>query len=170
MAAGFAAILAKPLVGAGLAAAGEAIGAISQSNAFRGQADARREQGRQELDIARRQLRRDVGQQAVEAAASGLLTSSFANVFDSQAIEDAQFLGRIRQQTEFEVENLRRQSTSALIGGAFGAGTSLLAGFAQKQAQEAAVRLTKKANPGGGLRPGRNPFGPNLGTFSRGLL
>lgn len=169
MAAAFGAILAKPLVIAGVKAAGQAIGAISQSNALRAQADARKAQGRQELDLARRQLRRDIGQQAVEAAASGLRTSSFTNVFDSQAIEDAQFLGRIRQQTAFDTQNLRRQATSELIGGAFDVGTSLLAGFGQQQAQKAAVRAAKKATPGARLRPGRNIFGPNRGTVSRGL-
>ncbi len=181
MAAAFGAILAKPLILAGVQAAGQAIGAISQSNALRAQADARKTQGRQELQLARRQLRRDIGQQAVEAAGSGLRSSSFTNVFDSQAIEDAQFLGRIRQQTAFDTQNLRRQSTSALIGGAFDVGTSLLAGFGQKQAQAASLaaakksaaassaaitKAVKKATPGRLVR-GKNPFGPNFGVFSR---
>lgn len=148
---------------------GAVVGAVSQSNALRAQAIMREREGKTERGIASRQFRRDIGQQAVEAAGTGLLTGSFNQIFEQQAIEDARFLGRMRQQTAFEVGNLRKESANALVGGAFSAVSGGLGGFGQQKAQSASVRSAKQATPGARLRPGRNPFGPNRGTFSRGL-
>lgn len=163
--AAFAAVLAKPLVAAGIQAAGQLIQAGSQASALRRQAGARIEAGERDLAVAGRQVRRDIGQQAVEAAASGLLTTSFTDVFDSQAIEDANFLGSIRQQIEFDVENLRRQKRTALIGGAIGAGTAIIGGFIQKAAQEKALdtasRQARRLSP--------NTFQGRRGAVGRAL-
>lgn len=134
-----------------IAAAGAAVGAISQSQALRGQASARKEQGRQELEDARRQVRRDVGLGAVEAGASGLLTESFTSVFESQALEDAEFLGRIRQQTEFEVDQLRQAAKNALIKGGFDTASSFVGGKASASSSELAEQQEARLNQSPGV-------------------
>lgn len=147
----------------GAQVAGTAISAISQSQALRGQAAARKEQGRQEFESARQQVRRDIGLQATEVASSGLLTKSFDQFFDAQAIDDAEFLSSIRQQTEFDVDNLRQASKNALIGGAFGAGASLLGGKAEiahrNKLEEQAIRLNQSPGP---IKQGLSPAGKSL--------
>lgn len=113
-----------------IGAAGTAISAIAQANALRGQAEARKVEGEQELLSSKRQLRQELGQAAVGVGASGLLGSSFAGVFESQAIEDAEFLGRIKQRTDFDVANLKRQAKVTLITGLIGAASQAAGGVA----------------------------------------
>ena len=154
--------------------AGTAISAIAQANALRGQARARQVEGEQELLSQKRQLRQELGQAAVDVGASGLLGGSFANVFESQAIEDAEFLGRIKQRTDFDVSNLKRQATVTLITGLIGAGAQAVAGGAQVKAGQARIASAERqrvaflrANPNSRLRPGRNIFGANTGSIAR---
>ena len=135
-----------------IAGGGAIFSGISQSNALRSQAAARKEQGRQELELTSRQFRQEAGVQAVQAGASGLLTSSFTDVFDSQAILDAEALSSIRQSTEFDVEALRRESKGTLIGGVLQGATAIGGGVATKKAQATARRQALKATPGGRLR------------------
>lgn len=117
--------------------AGMAISAISQAGALRGQAKARQIEGDQELQQARRQLRQELGLLAVGAGGSGLLGSSFANVFESQAIEDAEFLGRIKQRTDFDVANLKRQARVTMVTGLVSAGAATAGGLAGAKADQA---------------------------------
>ena len=100
-----------------IGAAGTAISAIAQANALRGQARARQVEGEQELLSQKRQLRQELGLSAASVGASGLFGGSFADVFESQAIEDAEFLGRIKQRTDFDVASLKRQATVTLVTG-----------------------------------------------------
>lgn len=111
-------------------AAGQAVSAIAQSNALRGQARARQIEGEQDLLASRRQLRQELGEAAVSAGASGLLGSSFTGVFESQAILDAEFLGQIKQRTDFDVANLKQQAKVTLITGLVGAAASAAGGIA----------------------------------------
>lgn len=127
------------IVAAVVAAAGKAMSAIAQSNALRGQARAREIEGEQDLLASRRQLRQELGQQAVEAGASGLLGSSFNDVFESQAILDAEFLGQIKQRTDFDVENLKRQAKVTLTTGLIGAAASAAGGIAGAKGSSAAL-------------------------------
>ena len=125
--------------------AGKAISAIAQASALRGQAQARQVEGEQELLSARRQLRQELGQAAVEVGASGLLGSSFADVFESQALEDAEFLGRIKQRTDFDVLNLKRQAKVTLITGLIGAGASAAGGVAGIKSDNAKLAALERA-------------------------
>jgi hypothetical protein len=128
-----------------IAAAGTAISAIAQANALRGQARARQVEGEQELLSSRRQLRQELGQAAVDVGASGLLGSSFANVFESQAIEDAEFLGRIKQRTDFDVASLKRQATITLVTGLISAGAGAAGGIAQARTDKATLEAAERA-------------------------
>ena len=105
-----------------IGAAGQAVSSIAQANALRGEASARQTEGDQALLSAKRVLRQELGEDAVRVGASGLLGGSFAGVFESQAIEDAEFLGRMKQRTDFDVSNLKQQSKLTLITGLIGAG------------------------------------------------
>ena len=127
-----------------IGAAGTAISAIAQANALRGQARARQVEGEQELLSQKRQLRQELGQAAVSVGASGLLGGSFANVFESQAIEDAEFLGRIKQRTDFDVSNLKRQATVTLITGLIGAGAQAAKGGAKIADRKAFIKAQEK--------------------------
>lgn len=109
---------------------GTVISTISQANALRSQADARRIEGEQQLSTTKKQLRQELGQAAVGVGASGLFGSSFFNVFESQAIEDAIFLGRIKQRTDFDVANLKQQARNTMVSGLISAGTGLAGGIA----------------------------------------
>lgn len=126
------------------ATAGKAISAIAQANALRGEAEARGVEGAQELLSAKRQLRQELGQAAVGAGASGLLGSSFANVFESQAIEDAEFLGQIQQRTSFDVANLKRAARVTLVTGLLGAGATAAGGIAGAKADKARVEAAQR--------------------------
>ena len=128
-----------------IAAAGTAISAIAQANALRGQARARQVEGEQELSSSRRLLRQELGQAAVDVGASGLLGSSFASVFESQAIEDAEFLGRIKQRTDFDVANLKRQAKITLITGLISAGASAAGGIAGAKTNQALLAAAQRA-------------------------
>lgn len=161
------------LASAVIGAAGTAISAISKANALRAQARARQIEGEQELLSSKRLLRQELGEQAVAAGASGLLGSSFAGVFESQAIEDAEFLGRIKQRTDFDVANLKRQSKLTLITGAIGVGAQAAGGVARVRGQEARVAAAEeqrvallRASPGSRLVPGGNIFGAKGGSTS----
>lgn len=154
-----------------IGAAGTAISAITTANQQRSAAKARQVQGEQDLAAQKTLLRRQLGEAAVSASASGLLGGSFDAVFTSQAIADANFLGQIKQRTDFEVKSLKNAAKSTLLTGAIGAGTQLAGGIAgARQAKEgiASARAARerflKARPGSRLRPGTNPFGPNRGT------
>lgn len=124
--------------------AGIAINAIASANALRGQAKAREIEGEQDLLASRRQLRQELGQDAVSAGASGLLGSSFVNVFESQAILDAEFLGQIKQRTDFDVENLKRQAKVTLITGLTSAAATAAGGVAGAQADKAALGAAER--------------------------
>ncbi len=110
-----------------------------------------------------------MGAQAVSASGSGLLTGSFSEVFDSQAIEDSEFLGRIQQRANQDITNLRAQAKSTLIAGAFSTVSQLAGGIGSARAGSQATaaaetqrRSILRANPGGRLRPRAQPFfGPN---------
>lgn len=154
-----------------LVAVGSAISAIAKANALRAEARARQIEGEQELLSSRRQLRQELGQAAVSVGASGLLGSSFANVFQSQAIEDAEFLGRIKQRTDFDVASLRKASKVALITGLIGAGAQAFGGiagvrqgqgqvaFAERQATRQAIARGRQRNIFATTSPaGKSPF------------
>ena len=126
-------------------AAGTAISAIAQASALRGEAEARKVEGEQELLSSRRLLRQELGQAAVRVGASGLLGSSFASVFESQAIEDAEFLGRIKQRTDFDVANLKRQAKITLITGLISAGAEGVSGVAGVKADQARLAAAQRA-------------------------
>lgn len=152
-------------------AAGQAIQAIAQANQLRAQADIAEEEGRQELLLAKRQVRREFGQSAVEAGAAGVQLASFQPVFTSQAIEDAEFLGRIQQATEIEVESLRRSARATLLTGLVQAGATAIGGAAAIRTERAQLKAAKEqrrsilmAHPGGRLFPGGNIFGAGRGT------
>lgn len=132
------------IAAAAIGAASSAISAISQANALRGQARARQVEGEQELLSQKRQLRQELGLSAVSVGASGLLGGSFADVFESQAIEDAEFLGRIKQRTDFDVANLKSQARSTLITGFIGASAQAAGGIAGAKAQQAQVEALKE--------------------------
>lgn len=138
------------------------ISSIAQASALRGQAKARQVEGQQELLSARRQLRQELGQAAVEVGASGLLGSSFANVFESQAIEDAEFLGRIKQRTDFDVANLKRQAKVTLITGLIGAGVFSAVGIAKARLNKAQLQAAERAASREAIARGarRNVFSP----------
>ncbi len=162
-----------PLATAAIAinALGIIIGGVSQANALRAQASQRSREGERELEHEKRRLRREFGQQAVEAGASGLLGESFTSVFDAQAIEDAQFLTSIKQRTSNEVAALRSAATGTLIKTGIGAGSSLLSGFAgmrqaQRQAKGASDlrRAILQSTAEARILPGRNIFGAGRGT------
>ena len=145
-----------------IGAAGTAISAITQANALRGQARARQIEGEQELLSSKRQLRQELGQAAVSVGASGLLGSSFANVFESQAIEDAEFLGRIKQRTDFDVANLKRQATITLITGLTSAAASAAGGIAGARLDQAQLKAAELAATREAIARGRqtNVFSP----------
>lgn len=124
--------------------AGQAISAISQANALRGEARTRKIEGEQELLSSKRLLRQELGQAAVAVGASGLLGSSFANVFESQAIEDTEFLGRIKQRTDFDVENLKRQAKITLVTGLLKAGAQGVGGVARAKLNQAQLDAAKR--------------------------
>ena len=128
-----------------IGAAGTAISAIAQANALRGQARARQVEGEQELLSQKRQLRQELGLSAVSVGASGLFGGSFADVFESQAIEDAEFLGRIKQRTDFDVANLKRQATVTLVTGLLGAGAQAAGGVAGVKAGKTRVEAAERA-------------------------
>lgn len=155
-------------------AVGTAISAIAQANALRGQARARQIEGEQELLSSKRQLRQELGQAAVNVGASGLLGGSFADVFESQAILDAEFLGQIKQRTDFDVASLKRAATTTLVTGLIGAGAQAAVGAAGAKAGQARIASAEaqrvsvlRANPNSRLRPGRNIFGSNSGSIAR---
>ncbi len=159
------------IVAAVVGAAGTAISSIAQANALRGQAKARQIEGDQELLSQKRQLRQELGVSAVEVGASGLFGGSFANVFESQAILDAEFLGQIKQRTDFDVANLKRQSKLTLITGLIGAGTQAAGGIAGAKGQQARIGAAEtqrtallKANPNSRVVPGGNIFGSRGGS------
>ncbi len=159
------------IVAAVVGAAGTAISSIAQANALRGQARARQVEGDQELLSQKRQLRQELGLSAVEVGASGLFGGSFANVFESQAILDADFLGQIKQRTDFDVANLKSQSRLTLITGLIGAGTQVAGGvgqFKSIKAQEEFLNNQRtsllRANPNSRVVPGGNIFGRRGGT------
>lgn len=137
------------IVAAVVGAAGTAISSIAQANALRSQASARQVEGEQELLSQKRRLRQELGLSAVEAGASGFLGGSFANVFESQAILDAEFLGQIKQRTDFDVANLKQQSRTTLITGLIGAGAQAAGGIAKfkgvKAQEEFLNRQTQRA-------------------------
>ncbi len=122
-------------------AAGQAISAISKANALRQESRLRQLEGEQELATSKKQLRQELGLRAVEAGASGLLGSSFANVFESQAIEDASFLGRIKQRTDFDVASLKSAARSTLISGLISAGASAAGGIASAKSSQAQLKF-----------------------------
>ena len=128
-----------------IGAAGTAISAIAQANALRGQARARQVEGEQELLSQKRQLRQELGLSAASVGASGLFGGSFADVFESQAIEDAEFLGRIKQRTDFDVANLKRQATVTLVTGLLGAAGQAGKGVAGAKADKARVEAAERA-------------------------
>lgn len=134
-----------PLAIAAIAAtaAGQAVSAIAQSNALRGQARARQIEGEQDLLASRRQLRQELGEAAVSAGASGLLGSSFTGVFESQAILDAEFLGQIKQRTDFDVANLKQQAKVTLITGLVGAAASAAGGIAGAKGDQAVLEAAR---------------------------
>lgn len=149
--------------------AGMAISAISQAGALRGQAKARQIEGEQELQSARRQLRQELGLLAVGIGGSGLLGSSFSNVFESQIIEDAEFLGRIKQRTDFDVANLKRQARITMVTGLITAGAATTGGLAGAKADQArldALQASRK-NVFSTVSPaGPSPFRiPTTATF-----
>ena len=152
-----------------IGAAGTAISAIAQANALRGQAKARQIEGEQELLSSRRQLRQELGQAAVSVGASGLLGSSFANVFESQAIEDAEFLGRIKQRTDFDVANLKRQAKITLVTGLISAGAQGVGEVAEAKFRQAQLDAAKagRRNIFSTVSPaGKSPFRiPTKATF-----
>lgn len=159
--------LAATIIGA----AGTAISAVTTANQQRSAAKARQVQGEQELSAQKTLLRRQMGEAAVSASASGLLGGSFDQVFTAQATADANFLGQMQQRTDFEVKSLKNAAKSTLLTGFIGAGAELAGGIAKhklgKQEKEAADKARRdklKLTPGSRLRPGRNPFGPNEGT------
>lgn len=125
-------------------AAAQAMSAIAQSNALRGQARARQIEGEQDLLASKRQLRQELGEAAVSAGASGLLGSSFAGVFESQAILDAEFLGQIKQRTDFDVENLKRAAKVTLITGLVGAAASAAGGIAGAKGSAATLASARR--------------------------
>lgn len=109
-----------------LEAAGAMISGITKFNELQSQRRARQEQGAQELASQKALLRRQQGEQIVGAFSSGLTGGSFGEVFTAQAVEDAQFLGRIAQRTEFEQKSLKHAAQSTLFGSFIEAGSSLL--------------------------------------------
>lgn len=162
------------IVAAVVAAAGEIVSSIANSNALRSQAKARKEEGAQALLSSKRQLDQELGQSLVGAGASGLLGSSFAGVFDSQAIEDAEFLGRIKQRTDFDVASLKQQARQTLLTGIFLAGSGAsksLIGAKSGQEQVGAAR--REAGRQGEARAGqRNIFksgATGVGAFGQRL-
>lgn len=164
------------IVAAVVGAAGTAVSAIAQANALRGQARARQVEGEQELLSQKRRLRQELGLAAVQVGASGLLGGSFSEVFESQAIEDAEFLGRIKQRTDFDVANLKRQSKIVLATGLIGAGAQAAGGVAGARADQARIDALEtqrvallRANPNSRVLPGRNIFGSNTGSVTRKL-
>lgn len=165
-----------------IAVVGAVVSAVNESNALRAQAAARKIEGEQELELNKRQLRRELGQQVVSVGASGLLGGSFAEVFDTQAIEDSRFLGIIVQRANQDISNLRAQARNALISGGFGAASSAFGGASSARSQNQQVRTAEaqrrsvlRANRGSRLRPSAQPFfGPNRtrsreNTFSAGV-
>lgn len=138
-----------------IGAAGTAISSIAQANALRGQAKARQIEGEQELLSQKRRLRQELGLAAVRVGASGLLGGSFSEVFESQAIEDAEFLGRIKQRTDFDVANLKRQSRIVLATGLIGAGAQAGVGIAGAKATQANIAAAEER---------RNIFASNIST------
>lgn len=160
-----------------IAGAGQAISAISSANAQRADARARQIEGDQELLTQRRLLRQELGQAAVGVGASGLLGSSFADVFESQAIIDSEFLGRIKQRTDFDVANLKASARSTLATGLIGAGASAVGGVAQARGiqervgaagREAARKIPSRGNifsKGGGDPLGLGPRRARTATF-----
>lgn len=155
-----------PIAAAIVLAIGATLSTIAQANALRGQARARQVEGEQELSTRKRQLRQELGLSSVSAGASGLLGSSFSDVFESQAIEDAEFLGRIKQRTDFDVANLERQATVTLITGLIGAAGQALGGISSAKGQQARVASLEaqrtallRATPESRLVPGGNIFG-----------
>lgn len=149
---------------------GIAISTIAQANALRGEAEAREVEGKQELLSSKRQLRQELGQAAVAVGASGLLGSSFADVFESQAIEDAEFLGRIKQRTDFDVANLKRQAKITLVTGLTSAVATTAGGIAGAkgvQAQLESAKSSAQGNVFSTVSPaGKSPFRiPQRATF-----
>lgn len=140
------------IVGIALAAVGGIVSSISKANALRSEAELRQIEGNQELLSQKRQLRQELGLSAVSAGASGLFGGSFADVFESQAIEDARFLGIIKQRTDFDVASLRQQAKSTLITGIFLAGTNTVisgARFSQSKDEAAAARRSASISSAG---------------------
>lgn len=125
-------------------AVGGVLSSISKANALRSEAAARRVEGEQELLIAKRQLRQELGQQAVEAGGSGLLGASFAGVFESQAILDAELLGQIQQRTEFDVANLKRLASATMFIGITSAGQAAAQGIGEARGRRAAVESARR--------------------------
>lgn len=156
-----------------VAVVGAVVSTIAETQGIQAQAKARAKTGERELGVARRQTRRDIGAQAVQAGGTGLLGASFTDVFDTQAIEDANFLGGIRQQIEFDIEALDREQKSAAVSGVFKAISAGLGGAGQAQGQKAAVASANRAAGAPPPRTGRGASdrqGRRHGAVGRSLL
>jgi len=157
---------------------GQAVSAVAQSNALRTQAKQEKASGKRLLAQQTAMTRRESGQFAVDAFSSGLTGGSFGDVFTSQELEDAEFLGSIKQDTQNRVDNLRQASKNTLIVGLTKAAASTFQGVAGVKANQAALARQKAVssqtassaprsagggafNPGGFVHGGsssRDPF------------
>ena len=131
------------IVGVVAAAVGGIASAAAQSSALRRQASQRKLEGEQELLAARRRVRQELGQDLVAAGGSGLLGSSFDDVFQSQAILDAEFLSQIKQRTDFDVSALKSQAKNTLLVGVLSAGASAFSGIAGARQGAAQLKATR---------------------------
>lgn len=136
------------------AGVGQVVSTIAESSALRSEARQEQKSGDRLLRKQTAATRRDRGQFAVDAFASGLTGGSFGDVFTAQEIEDAEFLGSIKQDTQNRVDNLRRQATGGLIVGLSLAAATTFQGIAGIKAARAG------GGAGGGVwTPGANPHG-----------
>lgn len=152
------------------AVVGTLVSTMSQANALRSQAKARKIEGEQELLATKRQFRQELGRDVASVGASGLLGSSFENVFESQAILDSEFLGQIQQRTDFDVESLRRQANSTIVTGLISAvgkaagGTSDIKNEQQRVEFARRERERARTERAGQRRVSGNIFSTGTGT------
>lgn len=146
-----------------IAAVGITVSAITKANEQRSQAKARQVAGDQDLSAQKSLLRRQLGESAVSASASGLLGGSFDSVFTSQAIADAQFLGQIQQRTDFEVKSLKNAARSTLLVGFLSAASTVAGGVAGgKQAGAQADAASRQGSKMSAVRTGQPSRGVNI--------
>ncbi len=127
-------------------AIGETVGGIANANALKGQADARREVARQEIESTRLAQRQQIGRQAVQFAGTGLQTQGFSDILSTQSGQDTENLARIMQAAKWDIKLLNRDSNLEEIGTAF----NVVGNFIGAEGSGDTIKPSKRGGSSGG--------------------